>query len=165
MFFSSSDAWTIDCEKKIDGSESNESNGTSCVRKRKKLISVFKYVFLAPPLSNGCPPPSVHPKEKTPINTDLPWKLHQIKILFGEKKEKDPSNFQWKVCNILSILCVGWTSLSCFESVWTSNTLGHFSRVGRLFINRCPTPCSTQVKWVTTLRFFVQCASIKCSKI
>ena len=88
MFFSSSDAWTIDCEKKIDGSESNESNGTSCVRKRKKLISVFKYVFLAPPLSNGCPPPSVHPKAKTPINTDLPWILHQIKILYGEKKKK-----------------------------------------------------------------------------
>ena len=104
--FSSSEGWKIDCEKKINGSESNESNGTSCVRKQKKLISVFKYVFLAPPLSNGCPPPSVHPKAKTPINTDLPWKLQQIKILY-RKKEKDPSNVQWNVCNILSILCVG----------------------------------------------------------
>ena len=85
IFFPSSEGSKIDCEKKINGSE---SNGTSCGRKRKKLISVFKYVFLAPPLSNGCPPPSAHPKAKTPINTDLPWKLHQIKILYGEKKKK-----------------------------------------------------------------------------
>ena len=81
-----------------------------------------------PPLSNGCPPPSALPEAKTPINTDLPWKLQQIKILY-RKKEKDPSNFQWNVCNILSILCVGWTSLSCFESVWTSNTWGAISHL------------------------------------